>query len=86
MKSLIAILIALTLASCASTPSVEILRYPLKHAHADRVMAVLAPEFMRDRQRIHELVAEARTNSIIAKGNKEDLALLERRIRELDVP
>jgi hypothetical protein len=41
---------------------------------------------MRDRQRIHELVAEARTNSIIAKGLKEDLALLERRIRELDVP
>jgi hypothetical protein len=86
MKLLVAVTVICFAASCASAPAVEILRYPLKHAHADRVMAALAPEFMRDRQRIHELVAEARTNSIIAKGLKEDLALLERRIRELDVP
>lgn len=48
-------------------------------------MATLAQEFMRDRERIHELFAEARTNSIVAKGFKEELARMERRIRELDV-
>jgi len=84
MKTLAAIL--LVLCSCATTPAVEVLRYPLKHAAADKVMATLAQEFMRDREHIQELVLEARTNSIIAKGFKEDIARLERRIRELDVP
>jgi hypothetical protein len=83
MKTLMAML--LILCSCSTTPAVEVLRYPLKHASADRVMGTLAQEFMRDRERIHELFAEVRTNSIVAKGFKEELARLERRIRELDV-
>ena len=85
MKPL-AVLAILTLAACASTPTAELRTYPLKHVRATQVMDTLAREFMRDRVEMKELVAEAKTNSIVARGTQEILERLEHRIRELDVP
>jgi len=91
MKKLAAVaLVSMALFSCATDgrldggPAVQ--AYPLMHVCADQVARTLAGEEKRAAGTVVEIAANVCSNSIVVSGSKEDLARVERRIRELDVP
>lgn len=89
MKSLIAILTTLALASCATdcgfyNPLMKVI--PLEHASAVQVAdKVMSEEKSLSSNPPLEIVADPQQNSIVVEGRDKVVIRAERRIRELDV-
>ena len=87
MKKLLVIAL-IALAACATAPretAMEVRVYSLKYANSQGVVNLVSAD-EKQRAGLNELAADARTNSVVAKGSREGLDRLDARIRELDVP